>query len=655
MAKTVTIGGRDTGRTGSGSGGGKSGGGIGLVGKSGTVDRNGNVSWHDGSERKDGGGYPSGSTGYGGDHGGRDSTRGFGSYSEHFDNGTPVTRYGRKLVASAAAFKKAQIEQAIVQQAKEIERSKVIAAEQEHKAWVQARHDQYFAEEAARAKVVVKQNIPILPTPITQSELKAKGLAEIIIATQKKGHAKVVNLDNNQLSTTEIYALMNELSHVDLDLDIMSLKNTGISNFTPCHIFTSLGLGRFHKITHLIISSNNLSDTAASLLGRILTEGKMSSTKTIDISNNKITDVGVKYFTDALQSDTVNNLEYLNLSNNKITDKGASAIAEALEYGKSNNLLKFDISGNNITEAGWEYFATAVKKVEARTVAEKIILQTMENERILTLDKISLKNIDMQHLADTLKPINYNLDAILLQNKNLNNLNFFHLMNGITLPNIGISHSVVYINLANNNLGDDAAQIISNALVGEQLTATRVIDVSGNKITQIGDTKVVQALKAVGQDIAIFTHTLDEIVKMSDGSKEEKIAIFRSIIAQGKALGTYDEAIVIDKSWLGSIEHSAKSLVLGYNQVFGFGKCHLLPEPEKVAESYAQDKIIATLPLKTASGLSFAKKYVGKLLSFHDVVTCFVSSHNDGLTSTLGQEVVKHELCLLGEEEFCGE
>ena len=63
MAKTVTIGGRDTGRTGSGSGGGKSGGCQDLVGKSATVDKSGNVSWHDGNvslhggeERKDGGG-----------------------------------------------------------------------------------------------------------------------------------------------------------------------------------------------------------------------------------------------------------------------------------------------------------------------------------------------------------------------------------------------------------------------------------------------------------------------------------------------------------------------------------------------------------------------------------------------------------------------
>jgi len=49
MSKDITIGGRDTDRTGSGG-------------------TNG------GEERKDGGGYPSGSNGYGGDHGGRDNT-----------------------------------------------------------------------------------------------------------------------------------------------------------------------------------------------------------------------------------------------------------------------------------------------------------------------------------------------------------------------------------------------------------------------------------------------------------------------------------------------------------------------------------------------------------------------------------------------------
>lgn len=159
----------------------------------------------------------------------------------------------------------------------------------------------------------------------------------------------------------------------------------------------------------------------------------------------------------------------------------------------------------------------------------------------------------------------------------------------------------------------------------------------------------------MGQDIAVFTQTLDEIVRMNDGSKEERLAIFKNIIKKGKAAGTYDKAIVVDKSWLGKISNTKKEIIVGSKWLFGFGKCHLLPEPEKIVKSYAEDKIIASLPKKTASGLSFTKKYIGKLLSLHDLVTCFVSSRDDALTSGLGQEVVKHELCLMGEEEFCGD
>ena len=153
----------------------------------------------------------------------------------------------------------------------------------------------------------------------------------------------------------------------------------------------------------------------------------------------------------------------------------------------------------------------------------------------------------------------------------------------------------------------------------------------------------------------LVQHAIDEIVKIDEGSREEKVAIYRSIIEKGRAAGTYDEAMVVDKSWWGSFKSIYPSLKLGHNMIVGFGKCHLLPEPKQVAESYAQDKIIATLPKKTLSGLSFVKKYVGKLISFHDIVTCFVSSREDALTSELGQQLVKRDLCLVGEEEFCGE
>ena len=150
-------------------------------------------------------------------------------------------------------------------------------------------------------------------------------------------------------------------------------------------------------------------------------------------------------------------------------------------------------------------------------------------------------------------------------------------------------------------------------------------------------------------------HAIDEIVKMDEGSREERVTMYRSIIEKGRAAGTYDEAMVVDKSFLGKISNAKKGIFFGGKWLFCFGKCHLLPEPEQVAESYAQDKIIATLPQKTASGLSFAKKYVGKLISFHDIITCFVVSRENAPTSELGQEVTKHDLCLIGVDEFCGE
>ena len=275
--------------------------------------------------------------------------------------------------------------------------------------------------------------------------------------------------------------------------------------------------------------------------------------------------------------------------------------------------------------------------------------------RLLTFRECDLTEIDMIYYCNRMAEYSALFNYLDFSYNRINDSGISCLFNNAFIPSGTYAKHVVNLNLSNNNLGNDSAIIISNAIANGQLTATNYLNLSGNKITPPGETKLVQALKGVGQDIAIFTHTLDEIVKMTDGSREEKVAIFRSLIEKGKAIGTYDEAIVVDKSFLGKLSNVKKEGLFGIEWLFGFGKCHLLPEPEKVVESYAQDKIIATLPTKTASGLNFAKKYVGKLLSFHDVITCFVSSREDALTSEMGQQVLAHELCLLGEEEFCGE
>lgn len=281
---------------------------------------------------------------------------------------------------------------------------------------------------------------------------------------------------------------------------------------------------------------------------------------------------------------------------------------------------------------------------------------------------------DMEYLSSNLPSINHTFDLVDFScNPQIGPLGLDHLVKGahgivslqsgnhdINLMYQGMltrpGFNTVKLDLSNCNIGDIGADILGHALASGKLPATKKINISGNNITQDVDTKIVQALKSVEQDIVVFTHTLDEINKMGgDEGKEAQITALKNIIERGKAAGTYNEALVVDKSFLGNLKNTFKVGELGLEQIFGFGKCHLLPEPEQVVESCTQDKIIASLPQKTASGLSFAKKYVGKLISFHDIVTCFVGSYEDSVTSELGQEIVKHELCVVGVDEFCGE
>lgn len=291
--------------------------------------------------------------------------------------------------------------------------------------------------------------------------------------------------------------------------------------------------------------------------------------------------------------------------------------------------------------------------------------------RSINLSHNYLEDHDIEKLNDGLYGYKLSLQVFNFCNNNMGAVGLDHLIKG----SIGIDHlrtggndihnmmqgiltlpttSIVCLNLANNNIGDVGADILGHALANGKLPTTKYVDISGNGITKDGDTKIMQAAKGLWKDFAIFTHTLDEIVKMDEGTKSEKIAIYKSIIEQGKALGTYDKAMVVDKSWFGSFKHTYNNFQLSSQWLVGFSKCHLVPDPKEEVTSYAQDKIIATLPEKTATGLGIAKKGVGVLTKYYDGITCFVSSREAVWGSELGQQVAQYELCLLGEDDFCG-
>ena len=214
--------------------------------------------------------------------------------------------------------------------------------------------------------------------------------------------------------------------------------------------------------------------------------------------------------------------------------------------------------------------------------------------------------------------------------------------------------NVLRLDLSNNNVGDDGAKCIADGLAKGFFPLTKKINLSGNKITSNGESFIVKAIQSsTVQDIIVLTQRLSDNCKLLPfpgiATKEEKIDELRKFIQLGKEKGTYDEAVVVDKSFWGEIKNAATGLLTVKSASVGFSKCHFVPED--MATGYAQDKIVAKLP-KLANGMY---KYATKLLSVKDIVTCYLGATDEAWSSEPGLSVVKHDLCVMGEQEFCGD
>lgn len=214
--------------------------------------------------------------------------------------------------------------------------------------------------------------------------------------------------------------------------------------------------------------------------------------------------------------------------------------------------------------------------------------------------------------------------------------------------------NILRIDLSNNQIGDEGAKLIADGLANGVFPITKKINLSGNNITSNGESFIVKAMQSsTVQDIIVLTQRLNDNCKLLPlpgiATKEEKIAELKKFIQLGKEKGTYDEAVVVDKSFWGEIKNAANGLLTAKSASVGFAKCYFVPED--MATDYAQDKIVAKLP-KLANGMY---KYATKLLSVKDIVTCYLGATDEAWSSEPGLSVVKHDLCVMGKQEFCGD
>jgi hypothetical protein len=213
-----------------------------------------------------------------------------------------------------------------------------------------------------------------------------------------------------------------------------------------------------------------------------------------------------------------------------------------------------------------------------------------------------------------------------------------------------ITQNVVFLNLCNNNIGDRGAKTIADALTSGELQSTKEIDLHGNSITRTGEGYFTKALKSdTVQDIIVLTQRLNNNSKLIFGSKEERKVELKKFIQLSKAKGIDSDHIVVDTTFLGKIKNTINQGAVAKLAVTGFAKCHW--SLEDVATDYAQDKIMAKIPGKLATVF----KTIGKTLDVKSMVSCYIEATDQAWSSEVGLSAVHHELCVMGEQEFCGE
>lgn len=264
--------------------------------------------------------------------------------------------------------------------------------------------------------------------------------------------------------------------------------------------------------------------------------------------------------------------------------------------------------------------------------------------KAIILSNCRLNHGDCSALQKALQGLNLNLDILDLSGNRIDIHGTPCVLYGIT--RIGSPETlkyVKYINLSNNRMNDKDAKYIADALADGMLPATKHINLSGNNITEVGETQIVKALKGKMQDIIVLTQRLETHAKwfIGYGTREEKIAAFKEFIQKAKEKGIDTDRIVVDHSFWGNTSNQLSAVKSG---VVGFVKCNWAPED--VVKGHAQDKIIARVS-KTLS------KVVGSVTNVEGIVSCYLQATDDAWTSEAGLSAVNHELCVMGEQDFC--
>jgi hypothetical protein len=347
---------------------------------------------------------------------------------------------------------------------------------------------------------------------------------------------------------------------------------------------------------------------------------------------------------------------------------------------KSKNIVSTNNSQQHIPSDLIPYFASHSGKVIGWLEHQNNTLNLNFNiaGKDLDMSNKQITDENMLFFCQKMASFTFHFDNLIISNNLMTNLSVQYLFNAtLTSPT---NRTIKNLDLRNNQIGDVGAELIAAYLKHGHMPATthvnladniitdkgalcfaeslnssvnklKVLHLEGNKISSTGEKYfVTELLNKATQHMIVYTQSykgqFEEHVKMIFGNKEERAIVYKKLIAQGVEKGVNTKAIVVDQTLLGKINNGIDLTTTNIKTFFGFIKCNF--DPIDMVKSYATDKIIAKLP-KSVS------KLMGEIKTTEGAVSCYFEAHNEAWTSEAGLNVLTHELCVTGENGFCGE
>lgn len=198
--------------------------------------------------------------------------------------------------------------------------------------------------------------------------------------------------------------------------------------------------------------------------------------------------------------------------------------------------------------------------------------------------------------------------------------------------------NILRIDLSNNNIGDYGAKVVADGLANGVFPITKQINLSGNKITEKGESYFVKLLKedSTVQRIAILLEDLGQNLKIQSGKKEHVVPELNKILKKAQDRGVDVKNMVVDLSFLTWVKNMKGMVEIATR---GFIKCKWTDDP---VGDWAKGELAAKLPEKTG-------KIVTKSIDTESTVSCFIKAYDKAATSEFGAQMAINDLYVIGE------